>query len=365
MRYHQELEDLLRISQEYDNNTKTIHDVLLNLNWEGNWKNNDLTSLGHKLTQLVALCRLRNETIKFFFNCSQIGKVDSKVCKEPSVIPDKTFLANFQEKILTQLRESKIQLDIYSVTIKQLREEVKATLIACGHCDLTDLLPYLEVGNQDQIAALQMMLQWVYPNGKLCCNKNPVGPASSHKIADSQKTPIRSPIYHGIPKSDSPKMVLEVQDTKQNPVPKKNQDTQLNPKQNPMPKKTQDTQLNPKQNPMPKKTMTSRYKFKKIKKGGKVQKFQSPGVHKMNFKPSHRNERIYWSKQLCYVNVNHDSNSFALHNFCHKVTSNINGFHTVTYPENMWLLKRPRVKLNSMILNFKGVDTMVFDPFLT
>ena len=55
------------MSQEYDNNTKTIHDVLLNLNWEGNWKNNDLTSLGHKLTQLVVLSRLRNETIKFVF----------------------------------------------------------------------------------------------------------------------------------------------------------------------------------------------------------------------------------------------------------------------------------------------------------
>ena len=47
--------------------------------------------------------------------------------------------------------------------------------------------------------------------------------------------------------------------------------------------KTQGTQLNPnpKQNPMPKKTRTSRDKFKRIKKGGKVQKIQSPGVHKM------------------------------------------------------------------------------------
>ena len=64
MRYHQDLEDLLRISQ-YDNNTKTIGDVLLNLNWEGNWKSNDLTSLGHKPTQLVALSRLRNETDRY------------------------------------------------------------------------------------------------------------------------------------------------------------------------------------------------------------------------------------------------------------------------------------------------------------
>ena len=226
----------------------------------------------------------------------------------------------------------KFNFDIYSVTIKQLRKEVKATLIASGHRDLTDLLPYLEVGNQDQIATLQIMLPWVYPNGRSHC--------SDPKVIETEA-----------PNND---MVT---------VDLKTQDTQLDPKQNPMPKKvieteapkndmvtvdlnTQDTQLNPKQNPVPKKTMTPKYKFKRIKKSGKVQKIQSPGVHKMKFKPSHRNERIYWSKQLCCVNnVSHDSNSFALHNFCHIVTSNINGLHTVTYPQNMWLLKRPRVKI--------------------
>ena len=51
---------------------------------------------------------------------------------------------------------------------------------------------------------------------------------------------------------------------------------------------TQDTQQNPKPNPVPKKTMTPRHKFKRIKKGGKVQKIQSPGGHKMKFKPSHK-----------------------------------------------------------------------------
>ena len=60
--------------------------------------------------------------------------------------------------------------------------------------------------------------------GKLCCNRNPVGPASSPKITDSQNTPIKSPnilcdstvLDTGIPKSDSTKMVLEVNNTKQN-----------------------------------------------------------------------------------------------------------------------------------------------------
>ena len=137
----------------------------------------------------------------------------------------------------------------------------------------------------------------------------------------------------------------------------------VDPKQNPMPKKiieteapendmvtvdlnTQDTQLNPKPYPIPKKTMTPRQKFKRIKKGGKVQKIQSPGVHKIKFKPSHRNKRVYWSKQLCHVNNPiHGSNSFALHNLYHMVTPNISELHTVIYPQNMWLLRRPRVKI--------------------
>ena len=264
MRYYHEF---LRIYQEYDNNTSAIHDVLLNLNWEGNWKSNDLTSLGHKLTRLAALCRLRNEAIMFVLNCSQVSKVDSKVCKEPSVTPDETVVAKFQEKILTELAEADIQLDIYNVRIKQLREEVKATLIACGHCDPAYFLPYLEVGNQDQIAMLQILLQWAYPNGRSHC--------SNPKAIETEA-----------PRND---MIT---------VDLKTQDKQLDSKQNPMPENvieseapkndmvtvdlnTQYTQLNPNPNPM-----TPRHKWKRIKKGGKVKKIQSPGGHKIKFTPS-------------------------------------------------------------------------------
>ena len=85
----------------------------------------------------------------------------------------------------------------------------------------------------------------------------------------------------------------------------KTQDTQLDPKQKAMPEEvieseapkndmmtvnlnTQDTQLNPKPNPIPKKTMTPRHKFKRTKKGGKIQIIQSSGVHKVKFKSSHK-----------------------------------------------------------------------------
>ena len=151
-------------------------------------------------------------------------------------------------------------------------------------------------------------------------------------------------------------MDLEVQDTTQNPMPKKVIETEA-PKNDMVTVNlnTQDTQLNPKPNPMPKKTMTPRHKFKRIKKGGKVQKIQYPGVLKMKFKPSHRNKKVYWSKQLCHVNnLIHDSNSFALHNLYHMVTPNISGLHTVIYPQNMWLLKRPRVKIKWYDTHFQG-----------
>ena len=78
------------------------------------------------------------------FQTSQAKRFDSKVCKEPSVTPDETVVAKFQEKILTQLRESEIQFDIYDARVKHLRKEVKATLIACGHCDPAYFYPILK-----------------------------------------------------------------------------------------------------------------------------------------------------------------------------------------------------------------------------
>ena len=239
-------------------------------------------------------------------NCSQVGKVDSIVCKEPSVAPDKTVIAKFQEKILTQLTESEIQFDIYNARVKQLREEVKATLIAYGHCDPTDYLPYLEVGNQDQIAALQILLQWVYPNGRSHCSNPKVIETEATTEVTTELTNMS--LDSKVTETEAPKNDMITVDLK-------TQDKQLDSKQNPMPKKvieteapkngmvtvdlnTQDTQLNPRPNPMPKKTMTPRHKFKRIKKGGKVKKFQSPGGHKMKFKPSHK---ITESHQIYHV----------------------------------------------------------------
>ena len=157
-------------------------------------------------------------------------------------------------------------------------------------------LPYLEVGNQDQIAALQILLQWVYPNGRSHC--------SNPKIIETEATTEATTWLTNM-SLDSKVTETEAPKNDMITVDLKTQDKQLDSKQSPMAKKvmetkapkndmvildlnTQDTQLNPKPNPMPKRTMTPRHKFKRIKKGGKIQKIQSSGGHKMKFKPSHK-----------------------------------------------------------------------------
>ena len=247
---------------------------------------------------MSTLFKLRNEIARFIQDLERKNKnLDSKFSK--GTVSEHSPWVEVQKAILPYVEESITQLDILSHKLRQLKDEVESILMTSGHYDPADLSPYLEKDNQDQLIMLKIILKLLHPSGRSHC--------SDSKVIETEA-----------PRNDMITVDL----------------------------KTQDTQLNSKQNPMPKKTMTPRYKFKRIKKGGKVQKNQSPGVHKMKFKPFHRNERIYWSKQLCYVNnVSHDSNSFTLHKFCHMVTSNINGPHTTLHPQNMWLLRRPRVKI--------------------
>ena len=298
MRYQNEIEEILRISEGFGSKIKDKYIVLQAIYREQNWKHNDLASLAHKLANMSTLFKLRNEIARFIQDLERKNKnLDSKFSK--GTVSEHTLWVEVQKAILPYVEESITLLDIVSHKLRQLKDEVESILMTSDHYDPADLSPYLEKNNQDQLIMLKIILKLLHPNGRSHYNDS--------KVIETEA-----------PRNDM--ITVDLQ--------------------------TQDTQLNPKQNPMPKKTMTPRHKFKRIKKGGKVQKIQSPGVHKMQFKPSHRNEMIYWSKQLCYVNnVSHDSNSFILHKFYHMVTSNINRLHTTIHPQNMWLLKRPRVKI--------------------
>ena len=247
MRYQSEIEEILKVSEEFGSKIKNKYTVLQAIYREQNWKNNDLATIGHKLTSMSTLFKLSNEIGRFVQDLERKNKtLDSKFSK--GTVSEHTLWVEVQKAILPYVEESITLLDIVSHKLRQLKDEVESILMTSGHYDPADLSPYLEKDNQDQLIMLKIILKLLHPNGRSHC--------SDSKVVETEA-----------PRNDM--ITLDL--------------------------KTQDTQLNSKQNPMPKKTMTPRHKFKRIKKGGKVQKIQSPGVHKMKFKPSNRNERIYWS----------------------------------------------------------------------
>ena len=180
---------------------------------------------------------------------------DSDEDMNPCTIPELTFRAKVHKKVLQKLDESKNLTDICSQKLMDLGEEVRSILTNSSHCDPADLYPHLEKGNQDQIVILNMILEWIYSNGR----ENHIVFGSSHNTVKNQNSTNELPnmsldskvIEPEAPKNDMITVDLKTQDTqlnpKQNSMPEKTQDTQLNLEQNPMPKKTQDTQLNPKQ----------------------------------------------------------------------------------------------------------------------
>ena len=151
----------------------------------------------------------------------------------------------------------------------------------------------------------------------------------SHKIADSQNTPIKSPNIScdstvpdtGIPKSDSSKMVLEVQDTKQN--------------------------YKTKALKMSKGSMPQMPLVKRRKKCGKIKKIQTPRMYKKKLK-SQLDMRAQWS-----LKSKHNNNA-GLHNNTLNtklielrgiMKSVIGAFHNTFPLQNRLLLQRPRVKI--------------------
>ena len=172
---------------------------------------------------------------------------------------------------------------------------------------------------------LQILLQWLYPNGKPCCNKNPGGSASSHKITDDQNTPIKSPniscdstvIDTRIHKSDGTTLDLEVQD-----------------------KKKQNYTTKPSKMP-PKSPLKRRVKWAKVKK------FQTLRMYEKKLK-SQLDMRAQWSKKSKHNNNarlhNNTLNTKFIELRC-IMKSVIGAFHNTFPLQDRLLLKRPRDKI--------------------
>ena len=232
MRYQNEIEEILRISEEFCSKIKNKYIVLQAIYREQNWKYNDLASLGHKLASMSTLFKLRNEIARFIQDLERKNKnLDSKFSK--GTVSEHALWLEVQKAILPYIEESITLHDIGAHKFKQLREEVESILITSGHYDPADLSPYLEKDNQDQLTMLKIILKLLHPNGMSHC--------SDSKVIETEA-----------PRNDMITVDL----------------------------KTQDTEQNPKQNPMPKKTMIPRYKFKKIKKVVKFRKINPLGFIK-------------------------------------------------------------------------------------
>ena len=151
----------------------------------------------------------------------------------------------------------------------------------------------------------------------------------SHKIADSQNTPIKSPniscdstvLDTGIPKSDSSKMVLEVQDTKQNYKTKSLKMSKGSVLQMPL--------------------------VKRREKCGKVRKIQIPRMYKKKFK-SQLDMRAQLPKKSKHSNNARFHNNTLNTKFIELrgiMKSVIGAFHNTFPLQDRLLLKRPRVKI--------------------
>ena len=78
MRYYQELEDLLRISQEYDNNTKTIHDMLLNLIGRETGKIMTLHHLAINLHNWLLYAEVGMRLLSLFLTVAKLARLIQK-----------------------------------------------------------------------------------------------------------------------------------------------------------------------------------------------------------------------------------------------------------------------------------------------
>ena len=104
---------------------------------------------------------------------------------------------------------------------------------------------------------------------------------------------------------------------------------------------------------------------KRREKCGKVRKIQTPRMYKRKLK-SQLDMRAQWPKKLKHNKHARLHNNTLNTKFIELrgiMKSVIGAFHNTFRTECCY--KGQGLKLNSMILNFKGVHTLVFDPFLT
>ena len=104
MRYQNEIEEILKISEEFGSQIINKYTVLQAIYGEESWKNNDLASLCHKLANVSTLFKHRNEIVRFVQDLQKKEKnLNSKFSK--GTVSEKTLWVEVQKAILPNVEE--------------------------------------------------------------------------------------------------------------------------------------------------------------------------------------------------------------------------------------------------------------------
>ena len=259
MRYQKEFD---YISETIDKLNVTItnqSETLLILAEDDFYNDNSkgLTLLGHKLSHFWNLNKHHAKNMAFKLELETVfNQVMSKLSQE-SLTEVESSLLSEQAEMLVPLLEAKQSVSHWiEERSNHLRDAIGSMLSTNGCYDINHLTPYLEEGHMGQKLSLMTILSWLCPDnathafpkcGANCSNDGLISPSPTHTAEPSNiiSTGTKADLFGE--------------------------------------KKAPNSKLSESQ-----KTMTPRYKFKRIKNGGKVQKIQSPGVHKMKFKNPHK-----------------------------------------------------------------------------
>ena len=246
---------------------------------------------------MSALFKHRNKIVRFL---QDLQKRDNSLRSKFSDFsaPEQTLWVKVQKAIWPNLEDSSKLLESGSHIFNWPREDVESILMTSGHYDPTDLSPYLERDNQDQLIMLKIILKLYHPNGRShCSDSNVTEPEATTELQnmslDSKVIETEATTKLSNMSLDSKVIETEAPKDDMITVDLETQDAQLDPKQNQVPKKGIEAEgpkddmvtvdlntLDPKPNPIPKKTMTPRQNLRESRRVVKFRKLNPLGSTK-------------------------------------------------------------------------------------
>ena len=249
MRYKKEFEYISETIEKLNVTITNQSETLLILAEDDSDNDNGkgLTLLGHKLSHFWNLYKHHGQNMAFQLELDTVfNHVVSKLSQE-SLTEVECSLLSQQAKMLVPLLKAKLSVGLWiEESFNQLRDAIGSMVSTNGCYDINHLTPYLEKGHIGQKLSLMSILNELCPDnathafpkcGANCSNNELISPSPTHAAEPSNviSTSTKADLF-----GEKKAPISELSESK------------------------------------------------KIRKNGKVQKIQSPGVHNIKFKPSHK-----------------------------------------------------------------------------